>query len=138
MGTAAAKRHGRRLAVIAALWMLGFSVGTVTHLSEVIAAGAGVYDNASEPVRRFWISLTVVDPVIVVLLLAKLRAGVLAGVATMVADVTVNWLAASAQPALAGPGLVTQPVFLLFLLLTARPLWNSAAAARPRRHRPDC
>jgi hypothetical protein len=36
------------------------------------------------------LSLTVVDPVIVVLLLTKLRAGVLAGVATMVADVTIN------------------------------------------------
>ncbi|PZF53790.1 hypothetical protein DEJ23_14295 [Curtobacterium sp. MCSS17_008] len=116
-----------------ALWVLGFSVGTLTHLTELIATGVNVYDNASEPVRWFWISLTVVDPVIVVLLLTKLRAGVLAGVATMVADVTVNWFAASTHPALAGPGLVTQPAFLLFLLLTARPLWSSDGATRPRR-----
>jgi hypothetical protein len=125
----------RRLALITALWVLGFSVGTLTHLTELIAAGADVYDDASEPVRWFWVSLTVVDLVIVVLLLAKVRAGVLVGVVTMVADVTVNWLAASAHPALAGPGLVTQPAFLLFLLLTARPLWNSAGATRPRRSR---
>lgn len=127
----------RRLALIAALWMLGFSVGTLTHLAELIDAGVNVYDGAPEPVRWFWVSLTVVDPVIVVLLLTKLRAGVLVGVVTMVVDVTVNWLTASAHPALAGPGLVTQPAFLLFLLLTARPLWNSAGATRPRRPRPD-
>ena len=137
MGAAGAKRYGRRLTLITALWVLGFSVGTVTHLSELVAAGADVYDDAPEPVRWFWVSLTVVDPVIVVLLLTKLRAGVLAGVATMVADVTINWLAASAHPALAGPGLVTQPAFLLFLLLTAWPLWNSAGATRPRRPGPD-
>ncbi|WIE65078.1 hypothetical protein DEI99_000700 [Curtobacterium sp. MCLR17_036] len=130
-------RYRRRLALVTAVWVLGFGIGAATHLFELITAGMGVYADAPEPVRWFWVALTVVDPVIVVLLLVRRRAGVLSGVTTMVADVLVNWSAAFAHPALAGPGLVTQPAFLLFLLLTARPLWRSAGATRPRRRHPD-
>jgi hypothetical protein len=53
VGAAGVKRYGRRLTLITALWVLGFSVGTVTHLSELIAAGADVYDDAPESVRWF-------------------------------------------------------------------------------------
>jgi len=49
-----------------------FSVGTLTHPAELIAAGVDLYDGVPAPVRWFWVSLSVVDPVIVVLLLTKL------------------------------------------------------------------
>ncbi|GAA1836940.1 hypothetical protein [Agromyces salentinus] len=77
-------------------------------------------------VRVFWISLTVVDPVVVVLLLVRRRAGIVAGCAVMVVDVAVNWSVALSVPGAVGPGLITQPLFLLLLVTTAPLLWRSS------------
>ena len=124
------QHHG--FALIVAVWVIGFGIGSATHLYEVIAAGQDVYSNAPQPVRWFWLSLTLVDPVIIVLLLARRQAGIFLGLTVMIVDVTVNWSSAIFTPALAGPGLVTQPVFLLILLVTTRPLWRSVKAAKYR------
>ncbi len=111
--------------LVLAVWVAGFSIGTITHLTELLTQGFGVYGNVPVGVRVFWVSLTIIDPLVVMLLLLRLRAGIGLGVAVMVADVAVNWTVALTVPGATGPGLITQPLFLLFILITAPLLWRS-------------
>ncbi|WP_157428446.1 hypothetical protein [Agromyces salentinus] len=122
-GSRAPLPHGE--ALVLAVWVAGFGVGTVVHLIELLTQGAAVYGTMPAGVRVFWVSLTIVDPVLVVLLLLRVRASIWLGCAVMVVDVVVNWTAALTIPGATGPGLVTQPLFLLFLLTTAPLLWRS-------------
>ena len=108
-----------------AVWVAGFSIGTIFHLIELLTQGLGVYGNMPACVRAFWVSLTIVDPLVVILILLRRRAGIWLGGAIMVADVVVNWTMALSVPGATGPGLITQPLFLLFLLSTAPLLWRS-------------
>jgi hypothetical protein len=111
--------------LVLAAWVAGFSVGTMVHLIELLTQGFGVYGNMPVWVRVFWVSLTIIDPFVVILLLRRVRASIWLGCAVMVADVVVNWSVALAIPGAIGPGLITQPLFLLFLLTTAPLLWRS-------------
>jgi hypothetical protein len=115
----------RRVALVLAVWVAGFSVGTTVHLIELLTQGFGVYGNMPDWVRVFWVSLTIIDPFVVILLLLRVRASIWLGCAVMVADVAVNWSVALTIPGATGPGLITQPLFLLFLLTTAPLLWRS-------------
>lgn len=111
--------------LVLAVWVAGFSVGTITHLIELLTQGFGVYGNVPVCVRVFWVSLTLIDPLIVIMLLLRLRAGIWLAIVVMVADVAVNWTVALSIPGATGPGLITQPLFLLFLLSTTPLLWRS-------------
>ena len=111
--------------LVVAIWVAGFSVGTITHLIELLTQGAGVYGNMPVSVRVFWVALTIIDPLVLILILLRRRAGIWLGGAVMVADVAVNWTVALSVPGATGPGLITQPLFLLFLLITAPLLWRS-------------
>lgn len=113
------------VALVLAVWVAGFSVGTIFHLIELLTQGSGVYGNMPVCVRVFWVSLTIIDPLVIILLLLRLRAGIWLGGAIMVADVAVNWTVALSVPGATGPGLITQPLFLLFLLSTAPLLWRT-------------
>ena len=113
------------VALVLAVWVAGFSVGTMVHLIELLTQGFGVYGNMPVWVRVFWVSLTIIDPFVVILLLLRVRASIWLGCAVMVADVVVNWSVALTIPGAIGPGLITQPLFLLFLLTTAPLLWRS-------------
>lgn len=55
-------------------------MGTVTHTVDLILDGIDVYSAFSPPVRLFWVSLTLFDPLVVVLLWTKPRAAVVIGV----------------------------------------------------------
>ncbi|WP_448811035.1 hypothetical protein [Agromyces bauzanensis] len=113
------------VALVLAVWVAGFSVGTIFHLIELLTQGSGVYGNMPVCVRVFWVSLTIIDPLVVILILLRRRAGIWLGSAVMVADVAVNWTVALSVAGATGPGLITQPLFLLFLLSTAPLLWRS-------------
>jgi hypothetical protein len=120
------------VALVVAGWIAGFSVGTMFHVIDLLTQGFGVYGNVPVWVRVFWVSLTIIDPVVVVLLLLRVRAGIWLGCAVLVVDVGVNWSVALTIPGATGPGLITQPLFLLFLLSTAPLLWRSfQTAAEP-------
>ncbi|MGI9825074.1 hypothetical protein [Agromyces sp. Marseille-Q5079] len=122
--------------LVLAAWVAGFTVGTVFHLIELLTQGFDVYGSMPGWLRVFWVSLTVIDPFVVILLLLRSRAGIWLGCAVMVADVVVNWSVALSIPGATGPGLITQPLFLIFLLGTAPLLWKAfpSPAADPPRH----
>ena len=113
------------VARVLAVWVAGFSIGTIFHVIELLTQGSDVYGNMPDFVRVFWVSLTIVDPLVVILILLRLRAGIVLGGTVMVADVAVNWTVALSVPGAVGPGLITQPLFLLFVLITAPRLWRS-------------
>lgn len=111
-------------------WVLGFLVGTTTHILDLVLGGATVYAGFPDGVRVFWIALTVLDPLVVTLTVLRLRAGVVLGCAVMIADVAVNATVFALMPGLSPLGLVSQIVFGVFVLLTAPLLWR-AARRRP-------
>lgn len=116
-----AHRAGR---VIQAVWIAGFLVGTTTHVIDLILGGSGTYDEFPAGLRAFWVSLTVLDPLTVVLLLLRKRAGVVLGLAIILVDIAVNWTVFVTTDNLGVFGVINQTLFAVVLLLTARPLWR--------------
>jgi hypothetical protein len=135
-------RSARIHLAIRVAWVLGFAVGTTTHLIDLALGGAEVYAGAPTPVRAFWVALTALDPTVIVLLLSgaparaglasrrRRRAGVALGCAIMIADVAVNATMTfvigmpGAAPGQIGFGLVSQTAFALLVLATAPLLWR--------------
>ena len=115
--------RGIRIAQL--IWIAGFLVGTTTHIADLVFGGSDVYSGYPDAVRLFWVSLTVLDPLAVVLIALRSRAGVPLGVLIMIADVTVNLSVAATVGGLSLFGLVNQSLFCAFVLITARPLWRA-------------
>ena len=120
-----------RLRVILAVWILGFLIGTTTHILDLVLGGVDVYAGFPAPVRIFWVALTLLDPLAVLLVASRRRAGVVVGVLIMVADVAVNWTVFATVEGFGLFGLVNQSLFFGFVLLTARPLWRAFGSPRP-------
>ncbi|WP_336661425.1 hypothetical protein [Leucobacter sp. USHLN154] len=113
-----------RTGLIVAVWVIGFTVGTITHAIDLVAGGLNVYAGFPMPVRWFWISLTVLDPLVVVLLILRSRAAVPIAVLVMVADLTVNWSVFFAIGGLTLFGVITQSIFGAIVFITARNVWQ--------------
>jgi len=113
----------RGVTIIRILWVAGFLVGTTTHVIDLVAGGTTVYAGFPDGVRVFWVSLTVLDPLAVVLIVLRWRAAVVLAIAIMVADVAVNsvMVATHGLPVF---GLVNQIAFGIFVLATAPLLWK--------------
>jgi|GEM_PF-3009052 len=75
---------------IQVVWIAGFSIGTVSHVLDLVVGGADTYGGFPPALRVLWLSLTVLDPLAVLLLLRK-RAGIVLGLLIILADITVNW-----------------------------------------------
>ena len=106
---------------------------TVNH-GRIVAAHGILWDYGGVPTvsAAFWTSLTVLDPLAIILLVMHPNAGVIATVAIIVSDVIHNvWITAR----YAAPGrltealtsdlfLLSQIVFLLFVVTTAKIAWT--------------
>lgn len=115
--------------VVRLVWIAGFLVGSTTHVLDLVQGGVAVYAGFPDAVRLYWVSLTLLDPLTVVLTALRRRAGVVLGVAIMVSDVAVNATVAATTDGLGLRGLVLQVVFGLVVVTTAPLLWR--AARRP-------
>jgi hypothetical protein len=115
----------RSIRIVGLIWIAGFLVGTTTHIADLVLGGSDVYAGYPDAVRLFWVSLTVLDPLAVVLIAVRSRAGVVLGVLIMLADVAVNVSVAATVGGLGLYGLVNQALFCAFVLLAARPLWRA-------------
>lgn len=73
------------------LWVLTFGIGTASHLADLIGGGPDVYAWAPAPLELFYLSLVVLDALVVGLLLRLRREGVLLGAVVMALDVPANW-----------------------------------------------
>lgn len=116
--------------VILVVWIAGFLIGTASHVLDLIAGGADTYGEFPTALRVFWLSLTALDPLTVVLLLLRKRAGIILGPVVILADIAVNWtvfFTIGGNPLF---GVVNQTVFAIFLLATAPVLWRWFRAAQ--------
>jgi hypothetical protein len=129
--------------VILAVYVVAFSVGTVTHVADILRSGILPRNQYHLAFNMFWTSLTLFDPLAIVLLLRRQRSGVLLGGLIMVLDVAVNLTAGLHEYFATGRflmwGLFTQVPFALFLLATAPSLWRAFGGEEPpnnEMHRP--
>lgn len=75
---------------IQVVWIAGFLIGTTSHVLDLIAGGADTYGEFPLVLRMFWLSLTVLDPLTVLLLLLRKRAGIILGVVVILTEIAVN------------------------------------------------
>lgn len=120
-------RRGRGIQIV---WAAGFLVGATSHILDLAAGGVVTYAGFPPAPRAFWVSLTLVDPLAVVLVLLRRRAGVLLGLAIILSDITVNWTVYFTVGGNPLYGVVNQSVFAAILLATAVPLWRWMPSGR--------
>ena len=80
--------------IILLLWSVGFLVGTTTHVIDVATLGWVPQNQAPLWMNVYWTSLTLLDPLVVVLLWTRRRYGIYLGLAVMITDVAINSYAA--------------------------------------------
>lgn len=112
------------LRMVQVVWVLGYLVGTTTHVADLVLGGFEPYAGFPTAVRVFWVSLTVVDPLTAVLLLMRRRLGVVLGVVVILVDLVVNWTVFATFDGLSPVGLINLTLFGVVVLTTARPLWT--------------
>ena len=116
--------RGGRWRVIGVLWILGYLVGTTSHIVDIALGGLDVYGEFPLGVRLFWVSLTVLDPLVVVLLLLRRRSGVVLGVAVILIDIAVNWTVFASVGGMSPFGPISQTLFAVFVVATTPVLWR--------------
>jgi hypothetical protein len=119
----------RRARWVLVLYLIGFAEGACAHVSDLVHGGIHAY--AAFPhafIRVFFVSLVVLDPLVVVLVGLVRRSGVWWGSAVMTLDVAANWISNWASVK-ADPTQLLQPVgltaitlFGLFVLVSCLPL----------------
>ncbi|MEV1011004.1 hypothetical protein [Streptomyces sp. NPDC049881] len=125
-----------RWALIA--YLAGFAQGTAAHVLDIATGGIHTYAGLGPPaMQAFYLSLVVLDP-LVVLLVSRVRPpGIVLAATVMAADVTANWI--TNWPMLRDDptwflrpvGLLPITLFGLFVTATAIPLHRSVAASAP-------
>jgi hypothetical protein len=106
------------------MWVIGFLVGTTTHTADLIIGGVDAYSGFPLGVRLFWVTLTILDPATAVLIICRRRSGVVLGSAVIIADIAVNWTVFAVVGGLSYFGVISQSLFALLIVVTARPLWR--------------
>ncbi|TAJ47314.1 MAG: hypothetical protein EPO52_12505 [Herbiconiux sp.] len=122
----------RALRVFQVVWVLGFLVGTTTHTVDLIVGGLNAYSDFPLGVRLFWVMLTFLDPATAALIIFRRRSGIVLGIAVIVADIAVNWTVFVLVGGLSLFGVISQSLFAVLILVTARPLWAWFGPSSPR------
>ncbi|OUE24153.1 hypothetical protein [Clavibacter michiganensis] len=135
MGAQRRRDPERAPRVVRVLWIAGFGIGigTATHVLDLAIGGADVYAGFPAALRAFWISLTVLDPLVILLLARRRRAGVALGIAVILADIAVNWTVLATVGGIPAWGAVDQTLFAILVVATAPALlrwWRRPEAAR--------
>ena len=110
----------------------GFTDGTGAHVRDLARGGLNAYGFAHPAVQVFFVSLVLLDPLVVVLIVRVCRAGVWLAGLVMTADMAANWFVNREsiwlllRPA---AGLLAITVFGLFVLISVIPLQRCLSAA---------
>lgn len=130
-----------------AVYLIGFLEGTGAHCLDLIRGGIHVYASfAPLALQVFFISLVVLDPLVVVLVGLVRPEGIRLAVGVMVVDVTANWIVGWPQlqddPAwlLRPVGLLPITLFGLLVIASSVPLTRTTkrtfVPVGPRRSAP--
>ena len=106
------------------VYAAGFTEGSVTHIRQLTQGGWHTYGYAPVVLQAFFVSLVLLDPLVIALTGLARRAGVWLAAVVMVADMSANWYANRANPSPSRPasGLLFLTIFGAFVLITAIPL----------------
>jgi hypothetical protein len=111
---------------VLAVYLIGFTDGTAAHARDLARAGFHAYSGFPQiPLRVFFISLVLLDPLVVALAALVLPAGIWLAAVVMVLDVVANtagnWSRIQHDPAwpFTPAGLLLIIVFAVFVLATA-------------------
>ena len=122
--------------IVRIVYALCLAVATANHVRAI--AGHGLLpDHIHWPSAAYWASLTLIDPLAVVLLFARPRAGIALTAAIIVTNVAHNLgygahyrpEASLLELATADPFILSQIAFLVFVAATAPIAWRAAAHA---------
>ncbi|HEV7813766.1 MAG TPA: hypothetical protein VGP06_01535 [Janthinobacterium sp.] len=104
---------------------------TYNHARIVFAYGLQ-WDYGGLPLffSFFWTALTFLDPLVVILLLARPKAGLALTVAIIVSDVVINSWAGLAY-GFDFAAFLAQVLFLIFVMSTVRIAWQALSTACP-------
>jgi hypothetical protein len=118
------------------IYVFAFAVATLCHLFDIARGGWLPYTKYAFGLNVFWTSLTFLDPLAIVLLLKRRRAGLGLALAIITADVAVNLTVGLWEFVRSGRftfwGLVTQIPVGVFMWWTAPKLW-AAESTHPSR-----
>lgn len=114
---------------VLAVYLIGFVQGTGAHIRDLVRGGLHAYSAIPQAwIQVFFVSLVVLDPLVVVLAALVRRAGIWLAAAVMAVDVAANWIAnwpsLREDPArlLRPVGLLPITLFGVLVLVTALPL----------------
>jgi hypothetical protein len=114
---------------VLAVYLTGFAQGTGAHIWDLMRGGIHAYSSLPQVwIQVFFVSLVVLDPLVVVLVAFVRREGIWLAAGVMVLDVAANWIgnwpSLREDPArlLRPVGLLPITLFGVFVLVTALPL----------------
>lgn len=114
----------KRAGIIRLIYILCMAGAALNHLNDVISGGILPYTYAPLALNIYWTSLTVIDPLVIILLIFKLWTGIYAVAAVIFTNVPIN---AFAEHVIFKTGMFThwqtqsQLAFGIFVLLTIKP-----------------
>lgn len=117
-------------------YVIAFAVATICHLFDIARGGWLPYAKYAPGLNVFWTSLTFLDPLAIVLLLKRRRAGLCLALLIITADVAVNLTVGLREFFQSGRftfwGLSTQVPVGVFMWWTAPKLWAAESTYPPR------
>ncbi|WP_300670539.1 hypothetical protein [Soonwooa sp.] len=79
-----------KVKILLSAMLFGFAIGTTTHIFDLLNNGWILNPEVPKWKNTFWVSLTFLDFLVVVLLLTKLKLGLLLGNIIVITDVLIN------------------------------------------------
>ena len=77
---------------VLAVYLIGFAEGTGAHVRDLVRGGIHAYSSVPQAwIQVFFVSLVVLDPLVVVLIAFVRREGIWLAAGVMVLDVAANW-----------------------------------------------
>ena len=123
---------------VLAVYLIGFAQGTGAHIADLMRGGIHAYSFAPQAwIQVFFVSLVVLDPLVVVLAGFVRREGIWLAAAVMALDVAANWivnwawLAQDPARLLHPVGLLPITLFGVFVLMTWLPLPRVMPGGQP-------
>ena len=114
---------------VLAVYLIGFAQGTGAHVRDLVRGGIHAYSSVPQAwIQVFFVSLVLLDPLVVVLIAFVRREGIWLAAGVMVLDVAANWIgnwpSLDEDPArlLRPVGLLPITLFGVFVLVTTLPL----------------